>query len=267
MKSMKKRRLLSLFLAMVFILCTLAGCGGTADEPGDGEDQPNTPSTSSTPSTPGAEDPDGPDDGTTPPEIQETGEITYPVETNGRKLTIWCPINANQARHMDSLNEHEILQEVSRRTGIEVEFIHPATGQEAEQLNLLISGGELPDILIIRGLYNGGAASGVDEGLFMDLTDKMAEYAPDYYRAITSSETIYRLATTNENRIVDFALLKQTAPEFSWLPTALRAYALRRTGAPSSLCGPTASGTATSLTRTARSSSAPTLRRTGNTSP
>lgn len=204
---MKKRKLLSLLLAAALLIAIVSGCG-EKETGGNGTDPANDPGTSG----PGTVDPGGEDD---KPQIQETGEITYPVETNGRKLTMWCPLQPAAAKHMSSLNEHEIIQEIERRTGIEVEFIHPAIGQEAEQLNLLVTGGELPDIINIRTLYSVGAAGGVDEGDFLDLTNLMAQYAPDYYKAITSKADNYRLATTNDNRIVSFEMLKPTGPEFT----------------------------------------------------
>ena len=187
---MKMQKALSFLLTLVLILSMFASCT-EPDDPGHVE-------------VPTGET----------PTLQEVGEINYPVESNGKKLTIWCPIQPAAARHMTSYNEHEIFIEISKRTGIEVEFIHPAVGQEREQLGLLMAGDELPDIIVIRGLYNGGSAGGVDDGAFLDMTDLMAEYAPDYYKTITSSAEVYRLATSNDGRITEFQLIKQSAPEF-----------------------------------------------------
>lgn len=206
----KKRRIVSLILVAILLMSLLAGCTGGSD------------------SSKGTEG-NKPSEEVTAPTLQEVGTVTYPVESNGVKLKIWCPLQPEAARHMTSFNEHEIFQEISRRTGIEVEFIHPASGQEKEQLNLMITGGELPDIIVIRGLYNGGAAGGVDDGIFTDMTDMMAEYAPDYYKAITKDAETYRLATTNNGRIASFQILKQTAPEFmrvNFIDTVINKYGI-----------------------------------------
>lgn len=161
--------------------------------------------------------------------LQETGTVTYPVESNGEKLTIWCPMQPPAAKYITSYNDQEVFQEISKRTGIEVEFIHPALGQEREQLGLLIASGELPDIIQIRGFYPGGAAAGVDDGVFLDMTDLMAQYAPDYYKIITSSDEAWRLATSNDNRITDFNIIKQSAPAFTrinFLDTTVEKYGM-----------------------------------------
>ena len=161
--------------------------------------------------------------------LQETGTVTYPVESNGEKLTIWCPMQPPAAKYITSYNDQEVFQEISKRTGIEVEFIHPALGQEQEQLGLLIASGELPDIIQIRGFYPGGAAAGVDDGVFLDMTDLMAQYAPDYYKIITSSDEAWRLATSNDNRITDFNIIKQSALAFTrinFLDTTVEKYGM-----------------------------------------
>ena len=186
---MKMQKALSILLTAIVMLSMLAGCVG--NDPGD-VTVPTAPSST----------------------LQELGEVNYPVDSKGKTLTIWCPIQPAAARHMTSYNEHEIFQEISKRTGIKVNFIHPAVGQEKEQLGLLMASGELPDIIVIRGLYNGGSAGGVDDGAFFDMTDVMAKYAPDYYKAITSSAKNYRLATSNDGRITEFQIIKQSAPEF-----------------------------------------------------
>lgn len=147
-------------------------------------------------------------------EVTETNEVIYPVDSKGEKLTIWLPIQPPAAKYITSYNDQEVFQEISRRTGIEVEFIHPAVGQEKEQLGLLMASGELPDIIQIRGLYSGGAPAGVDDGVFLDLTELMPKYAPDYYKAITENDLAYRLSTTNDGRLLQFNILKQTAPAF-----------------------------------------------------
>lgn len=148
-------------------------------------------------------------------EIDEDFVVTYPVENDGYTLDIWCPIQAPAAKYITSYNEQEVYNQISADTGISTNYMHPALGQEAEQLGLLIAGGDLPDIIQIRNLYSGGASSGVEDGIFLDLSDLVKTYAPDYYALITKDDLTYKLATDNDGRIVAFHLLKSTAPEFN----------------------------------------------------
>ena len=147
--------------------------------------------------------------------IDEDFEVVYPIANDDVTLDIWCPIQPPAAKYITSYNEQEIYTEISKNTGVKTNYIHPALGQEGEQLGLLIASEDLPDIIQLRNLYSGGASSGVDDGIFYDLTDLVKTYAPDYYALITRDDLSYKLATDNDGRIVAFHLIKSTAPEFS----------------------------------------------------
>lgn len=146
--------------------------------------------------------------------VQDDFEVSYPVNNDGGTLTIWCPIQPPAAKHITSYDEQEVFQEISKRTGIKTNYIHPALGQEREQLGLLIASGSLPDIIQIRGLYSGGSAGGVEDGIFLDMTDLMETYAPDYYALMTANDMNYKLASTNDGKITEFNIFKASAPEF-----------------------------------------------------
>ncbi|MDR1637909.1 MAG: extracellular solute-binding protein [Treponema sp.] len=144
--------------------------------------------------------------------------VTYPVSAGGeKKLSFWLPIQPPAAKHISSYNEHEIFKIIGQNTGVEVNFSHPAVGQEREQLGILIASGDLPDLIQIRGLYNGGSSAGVAEGVFRELTGDIPVHAPDYYREITKSDRNYRLATDSEGKITEFHIIKQSAPAFNRL--------------------------------------------------
>jgi putative aldouronate transport system substrate-binding protein len=146
----------------------------------------------------------------------EEAALSYPIAGPGenRRLSFWLPIQPPAAKHISSYNEHQIFQIINKNTGVEVEFIHPAVGQEREQLGILIASGDLPEIIQIRGLYNGGSGAGVAEGLFRDLSDLIPRWAPDYYREITKTETNYRRATGNDGKLSAILEMKQVGPPF-----------------------------------------------------
>ena len=199
---MKKRVLtLSLAIFMVFTL-VLGGCANKGEEKQENAKPVETDQ---------KEDQSGTEGQST---AVESNKVEYPVDSQGEKLTFWLPIQPPAAKYISSYNDQEVFQEISKRTGIEVEFINPAVGQEKEQLALLIASGELPDIIQIRELYDGGATAGIDDGVFLDLTELIPQYAPDYYSHITSSEMSYRMATNNDNRICQFDIIKQSAPAY-----------------------------------------------------
>ena len=151
---------------------------------------------------------------------QVTGpvNVTYPITTPGaRSFSFWLPIQPPAARHMSSYKDQEAYAAIEKNTGIDITYIHPAIGQEREQLGILMASGDIPDILQIRGLYPGGSNVGVAEGVFRDLTNLIPVHAPDYYREVRKTDLNYRLATNNEGKFTEFMMIKQRAPVFQRL--------------------------------------------------
>lgn len=142
-------------------------------------------------------------------EVQNT-ETAKTVETGSGNteepvtLTYWVPLNGAAAKYITSYNENTAYQEAMKKLGIQIEFIHPAIGQEQEEFNLLFLGDELPDIIAFADHYTGGEFQGMRDGVFLDLTDLVPEYAPDYYKILTEDEEFYRESTDNEGRIATF---------------------------------------------------------------
>ena len=135
--------------------------------------------------------------------IPEEPLMQYPVE-NGGTITMWIPLNGTSAKYYQSLAEDISVKQFVEDTGIQVEFVHPASGQEKENLNLLIVSDGLPDIICDvdnTAYYTGGAATGVADGIFADLTDLVAEYAPDYNYFLENNDLFWRLATGGDGSV------------------------------------------------------------------
>lgn len=139
-------------------------------------------------------------------------EVTYPINTDDHSLTFWLPIQPIAGKYMSSYNEHKIYSAIGENTGIDVDFQCVAPADAATQLGLVITDGDLPDLLQIRAFYPGGAATGVSEGIFVDLTPYLEEYAPDYLAAIKSNDLCYRLATDDNGHVSAFYTLQVTVP-------------------------------------------------------
>ncbi len=146
-----------------------------------------------------------------------SAEITYPLTENfgDKTLSWWHSLRA--ASYESSHDDNICWQAIEKNTGIDVKWIHPATGTEAEKLSLLFVSGDLPDIIQIDGYLEtaGGSAAGVDDGNFVELTDYLMDNAPAYVAAITASDLAYAMATTADGRVTEFDQIKQTAPQYS----------------------------------------------------
>ena len=73
--------------------------------------------------------------------------VTYPIGDGSQTLSWWIPMNGNLVTVMQSYNEHPIYQQLMKDTGVNINFTHPAAGQESEEFGLMLVSGELPDII------------------------------------------------------------------------------------------------------------------------
>lgn len=153
---------------------------------------------------------------------EELPPITYPVDTDVT-LKVWMPISSSCTNHISSYAENESFQYAQQATGIGLEFIHPSTAAVNEEFNLMIVSGDLPDI-IVNGPYQTSAANatscvnGVEDGIYLDLTEYMPQYSPTYWNYIMTNEPFYQDATTDDGRVYYYTNYKNVTSdvEGSW---------------------------------------------------
>lgn len=180
------KRLLSMTMVLVLLLLSVTGCGG-------GSGSSSVESAGSSPSSADSS------------QEEAINEVSYPIiEDNSITLTCWMPLNAGAAKYVTSMDENPAFEEYQKRTGIDIQFIHPAPGQEKEQFSLLIASNNLPDILYFPQAYSGGEFQGMRDGMFVDLTDRLPTLAPDYYRIIMEDDEFFREISDNEGHITAF---------------------------------------------------------------
>lgn len=142
-------------------------------------------------------------------EIQrDTG---YPLETDVT-LTYWVSLNGNVSATAANLGDTPFGQALSEKTGIQIEYIHPAQGQESEQFNLMIASMDLPDI-IESNWYNfkGGSERAINEKVIMPLNDLVDQYSPNFKKYIddSSRSDIKRLLQTEKGNYYVYPFIRE----------------------------------------------------------
>ena len=112
-------------------------------------------------------------------QAQATAGISYPLQ-NAPKLTYWVGLNGNVSGRSAKLNDTWFAQGLIEKTGIEVEFIHPAAGQGTEQFNLMLASRTMTDIVEHSWVsptagYAAGMDTAIRNGFAYTLNSKMAE--------------------------------------------------------------------------------------------
>lgn len=95
-------------------------------------------------------------------------------------------------------NACEAWKEISRRTGTQITWIHPASGQK-DALNLLIASGDLPDLIGGWDWQNvpGGAGQFGNDGVIIRLNDLMGKWMPNYSKNLDKTGERYAIEFNN----------------------------------------------------------------------
>ena len=167
-----KKRLVSLLTAVV-MLTALTGCGGKKD---------------------GADMAD-----------MEKGEAVYPIQTD-ETITYWVRLVPALGTAVTNYGETEFAKEYMKRTGIKVEYLHPASGDQSQALNLLIASGDLPDIVEANWLSQ-NPSSMIEDNVIIPLNDYM-EYAPNLVKYLKENPDVDKQIKTDDGKYYVFPFVR-----------------------------------------------------------
>lgn len=78
-------------------------------------------------------------------------------------------------------------------------------GEEKSAFNLIMAGGDIPDIMRnVNDHYSGGVVQAVEDGIFIDLTDYAEQFAPDYVALINQQDDWHKEIYTEDECLLAF---------------------------------------------------------------
>ncbi len=133
----------------------------------------------------------------------------------GTKLTYWVRMDEKASGAIANLGESEWYKRVHEATGIELEFIHPAIGNESTEFNLMVAGGEYPDIIETNWTaYSGGPSAAIDDGVIIPLDDYITtEKTPNLKAILDENKMIDKSVKTSDGHYYVFPFLRGTTTE------------------------------------------------------
>jgi putative aldouronate transport system substrate-binding protein len=138
--------------------------------------------------------------------------VSYPIKTEV-KLTYWCPIGANGAAVYKNYGDSEGAKELTKKTGIAVEYIHSAIGQEKEAFNLMLASGDLPDIIQYDWYgFPGGPEKAIADGYIIKLNDVIDKYAPNLKKIYGTNPDVEKMVKTDSGTHYVFPQLNIAEP-------------------------------------------------------
>ena len=148
-------------------------------------------------------------------------------------LTYWCPFYANYTGVFNSLNDTPFYKGLEERTGVRLNFIHPPADQVEEGFDLMISSGDLPDLIEHSFLgetigYKGGPSRAMQDNIIIDVTDLINTKAPNLKKVLEEHPDWDRLVKTDEGRYYCFPALRGDASLAFWTGLQMRSDYLQK---------------------------------------
>jgi putative aldouronate transport system substrate-binding protein len=203
---------MALLLAACMVLAVLSGCGSSGStssaSAGSADTTDAAPTTGTTETATAAiaagdlsvyEDPEDAD------WVYEG--ISYPLDYED-SLTYYMIKDLGSASSLDSWADHPMLPIIQEKTGIELEIKAVSQTNGSDMMNLMLASGDYPD-MIENLTYSTGFAAAMDDDIVLEVTDMIAEYAPDYYNLLISNAGYKKSVTTDDGRIGIFASITQ----------------------------------------------------------
>lgn len=222
------KKILALLLALCLTMGLMAGCGTTdsssaapvASAPE--ETAAATPEAPAEPETPGSQE--EPMLGSSvenepvsegPTELAKEifgedaapAEVSYPIDTTETLELVATFPDPLFASYPNAMADCQIYQEAEKATGIHVEYTGLSTSASAEKFNVMITSGDYPDLVGWGLNYAGGDEGAVEEEIYLDLKEYIAEYAPNYYKLLSTDDELLKSALTDSNYITAFNAL------------------------------------------------------------
>lgn len=142
------------------------------------------------------------------------GEVTYPIKTEGEKVTFWVGLNSAVSKFVTTATDTQYAQEANKRTGINVEFVHPPAGQEETKFNLLLASGSMPDIIAWDWMnLSDDIDDLIDKGYITKLNGAMERYIPNMTKYIKTIDGLDKLLQTDGGNYYVFPFVRDLDEE------------------------------------------------------
>ena len=206
------KKLMAIILAAAMLMTTLSACSGT--QPNSQGGQGSTTETSKTQTTSQAQTSQGQtSQGQTSEQASQpeanpgnefvqnedgsfvSGGIAFPLQ-DGKTYSWYRTADANLLDVTNGdLNNNEFLKEFALRTNVHFTFEIPAIGTEQEKFTQMFISGKLPDVISGSSNYSEGLDGGIDDGYYMDLTELIPQYMPDYMNVLREQNLVADMLT------------------------------------------------------------------------
>ena len=214
---------LTLLLCMVLLVSLLAACGEKKKE------NPPAAKNNTTKEEDKGEDKEDKEEDSQKEEQKEEAdglsELTLPLSEEKAEISVWT-LWSNQ--YVENPNDLDSVKEMEERTNVHVNWSLVTIQEATEKFGLMLASGAIPDIVYCFGIvsYPGGNDKAVEDGVFLDTTDLVENYMPNYRTLRMQSPDLQKDTMTDSGRLVAIYGMNTAdagiAREMEWAGLAVR---------------------------------------------
>ena len=135
-------------------------------------------------------------------------DSVYPI-AGDIHLTYFGQLHKKVAAAYSGWEDLDVVQEWFKTTGVTLDFQCPPAGMVKEQFNLMLASGDYTDLIVHTMVQlEGGLTKLYEDGVIIDLTEYLPEYAPNYWKYLTENPDVMKEVCNDDGRIFCFVFAK-----------------------------------------------------------
>ena len=136
-------------------------------------------------------------------------ETVLPLVDEPITLTCFMETDVKWSATKNSVAEVGSYQVIMEKTGVTVEFMHPAAGQQAERFNLLLNSAQLPDMIYYNWTnVSGGPAKYIEDGYIVPLNEYLEKWAPNFMAYMEKYPDVKKQSVLDDGTFYMFPMLR-----------------------------------------------------------
>lgn len=141
-------------------------------------------------------------------EREQIARSGYPIQTETKQtLKIWTERGGDIIGNHPDPKQYPSIQKYADKLGVNLDWSFASVANRAQEFNLLIASGDLPDII---GYYmanngkdgmSGGPEKAIQDGWLQPMNDYIETYAPDYFKFLKENPQAAKNVKTDSGQI------------------------------------------------------------------
>ncbi len=234
-----KKNLLTLLLTLSMLLSMLAGCGssaaGTTESSVDSETMveasevtevaEESPDEAEVETETAEEEPDVKTSGSYDfteeianldysgyKEMLKTLTTALPITEEEVTITYFLGYESSTLNYIDGgvLENQQVWKWLAENTGLTFELTVVSKDNETDKFNLMVASGDYTDIVPASD-YSTGVEAAYEDEVYLDLTDYIEEYMPNYWTIINADQNLYEDVQDGDKFIAIYSVKDQVA--------------------------------------------------------